>query len=265
TIWPNVKGVVTWTGGNCKLLIPKLEKLLPPQTKIIEAGYLSTEFRGTITIDCNRNLGLPTLDDNFYEFAPVETWDRGDRHTLLLSQLEKGKRYYIIVTTPNGLYRYFIDDIVEVTGHFESTPTLSFVQKAKGITSLTGEKLYENQVIEAMAYTARLHGLDATFFMMLANREHFSYVLYIECDNKFETKMVSDTFNACLSRLNLEYSSKVDSGRLKPAHVRKLKNKTADAYKAFCLNSGQREAQFKFVHLQYHNDTSFTFEKYTET
>ena len=50
----------------------------------------------------------------------------------------------------NGLYRYFINDLIEVTGWFQKTPTIRFVQKGKGVTNVTGEKLYEFHVIEAV-------------------------------------------------------------------------------------------------------------------
>lgn len=49
----------------------------------------------------------------------------------------------MIVTTDAGLYRYFMNDLIEVTGRFHATPTIQFVQKGSGVTSIAGEKLYE--------------------------------------------------------------------------------------------------------------------------
>ena len=54
------------------------------------------------------------------------------------------------MSTQTGLYRYFMNDIVRVTGKFHETPTIQFVQKGKGVTNITGEKLYESQVIQAV-------------------------------------------------------------------------------------------------------------------
>ena len=45
-VWPALKSVTMWTGGSCAVLIPSVRKLLPPTTKIVEMGYLSSEFRG---------------------------------------------------------------------------------------------------------------------------------------------------------------------------------------------------------------------------
>ena len=43
-----------------------------------------------------------------------------------------------------------MNDLLDVTGFFHQTPLLRFVQKGRGVTSLTGEKLYEAQAIEAI-------------------------------------------------------------------------------------------------------------------
>lgn len=263
-IWPNLQGVVAWTSGNCALLLPKLKKQLLPETKIIEMGYLSSEFRGTITIDCDRNLGIPTLQDNFFEFAEVDDWDSGNQNTLLLSQLKVGKKYYIIVTTPHGLYRYFINDIIEVTGRYRKTPTITFVQKGKGVTNLTGEKLYESQVIAAATEAAKAHGVAPEFFMMLADQQDFSYRFYIESMDGFDVPSFTQKLNDILGELNIEYHSKAQSGRIKFADVKRLKAGTLEAYKSSCIQAGQREGQFKVVKLQYRTDVQFPFEEHVE-
>ena len=263
-IWPHLQGVVTWTSGNCALLLPKLRKQLSQETQIIEMGYLSSEFRGTITINCERNLGIPTIQDNFFEFAEVDSWDSGNRDTLLLSQLEAYKRYYIIVTTPHGLYRYFINDIIEVTGRFKNTPTIAFLQKGKGVTNLTGEKLYESQVIAAVQEATKAHGIAPEFFMMLADQEGFSYRLYIESTDTFDMSGFTQELNAHLGNLNIEYMAKAQSGRIKFADVKRLKPGTLEAYKAERIGAGQREGQFKVVKLQYRTDVRFPFEEHVE-
>ena len=140
----------TWTSGSCRVLIPSLRKQLLPSTNIIEMGYLSSEFRGSITIDVLKNKGIPTLEENFFEFVAEEEWGSETPTFLTLEQIEEDRKYYIFVTTQNGLYRYFINDIVEVNGRYNSTPAIRFTQKGKGVTNITGEKLYENQLVQVM-------------------------------------------------------------------------------------------------------------------
>ncbi len=68
-LWPELAGVVTWTGGSCAVPLSILRRQLPETAKIIEAGYVSSEFRGTINVDVASNLCLPTLRDHYFEFV----------------------------------------------------------------------------------------------------------------------------------------------------------------------------------------------------
>ncbi|MCZ6590478.1 MAG: GH3 auxin-responsive promoter family protein, partial [Alphaproteobacteria bacterium] len=87
-LWPNLAGVVTWMGGSCAVPLAVLRPQLPATAKIIEAGYMSSEFRGTINVDVNRNVGLPTLLDHYFEFVQRDDWERGDDNFQTLDQLE---------------------------------------------------------------------------------------------------------------------------------------------------------------------------------
>jgi hypothetical protein len=60
----------------------------------------------------------------------------------------------VFVTNASVLYRYKMNDIVEVAGLYGRTPLIRFVQKGKGVVSFTGEKLYEVQVIAAVEFAA---------------------------------------------------------------------------------------------------------------
>jgi hypothetical protein len=62
-----------------------------------------------------------------------------------------GQSYFVFVTTVSGLYRYDMNDIIEVVGMYEQAPLIRFVQKGEVVISLTAEKLYEVQVIAAVA------------------------------------------------------------------------------------------------------------------
>jgi GH3 auxin-responsive promoter len=264
-LWPRLSAIVTWTCGNCALSLPKIRKQLLDHQKIIEMGYLSSEFRGTITIDCTNNQGVPTLEDNYFEFILVEEWDKGNRETLLLQELEQGKQYYIIVTTMNGLYRYFINDIIEVTGYFYNTPTIAFVQKGKGVTNITGEKLYESQLILAITSTIDYLGISTDFFIMLADEKTSSYQFYLETGSSFDTGQFTLELRNNLGKLNSEFKSKLLSKRIAFETIKLLKKGTYDSYKAHCVRSGQREGQFKVVKLQYKSNVNFPFEEFALT
>ena len=185
-LWPGLSGVLTWTGGSCGVAVANLRPLLTDACPVYELGYLASEVTGTVNLDPHRTACVPTLGDVFFEFAPSEEWESatpGDQRgteLLTLEQLQEGRDYYVIVTTASGLYRYDMSDIVRVTGFVGATPTLVFVQKGKGITSITGEKLHEGQVINAVTAVLGQQGLAHAFFIMLADVERAGYSLYFE-------------------------------------------------------------------------------------
>jgi hypothetical protein len=253
-LWPELQVVSVWTGGNCALLLPKLCELIPEHTRLVDLGYLSSEFRGGIVVDARENLEIPALLHNFYEFVERDSWEINQPRFLSLNQLETGRQYYVFVTTWSGLYRYAINDLLEVTGSFNATPTIRFVQKGKGVTSLTGEKLYEQHVLEAVQRFSLAHDVTITFFMLLGDPHTFTYTLHIE-----HAPVANDQLESYLCDINTEFADKLMSGRLQSLQVNWLSEGAGEAYKLHCLGKGQREGQYKLVHLQYLQDCTFDF------
>lgn len=257
--WPKLTAVTTWTGGNCAALIPYVKKLLPLQTQIIEMGYLSSEFRGSITLDVKNNKSMLTLHENFFEFVELNSMDENELIFLTIENLEKGKQYHVYVTTQNGLFRYFINDLVEVDGWVNQTPTIRFVQKGKGVTNITGEKLYESHVINAMQTLTREQNIAVDFFMMIAEPDELQYSFFIESP---VIQGFCDWLERYLGNLNIEFEAKRKSDRLKKTNIVFLKAGTSELYKQHCLAKGQREGQFKLLQLQYKKECSFNFSEH---
>ena len=51
----------------------------------------------------------------FYEFLPVEEWDKKEPRTIQLNEVEIGKNYALVITTNGGLWRYLIGDTIQFT------------------------------------------------------------------------------------------------------------------------------------------------------
>ena len=263
-LWPELRLVSTWTRGSCQIPLASVRPSLPPETRIGELGYLSSEFRGTLVSDLDKNTGTPTIHENFFEFVERDDWDEGRKIFQTIEQIEEGKEYYIIPTTTTGLYRYFMNDIVRVTGRFQATPTIEFLQKGKGVTNITGEKLYESQVIEAVRTAEAQTDHVSEFFLMLADPNQQVYRLIIECARATDLwqKHMVTTVERLLGELNVEYAGKRDSGRLQHLEILPVRPGTGEAYKRYCVQQGQREGQFKLLVLQYQADCSFSFTEF---
>jgi sterol desaturase/sphingolipid hydroxylase (fatty acid hydroxylase superfamily) len=263
-LWPRLRLVVTWTFASAGVAVDALRQELPPAARILELGYIASEFRATITLGRRPDTGLPTLDAHFFEFVERDRWDRGEPEFLTLDGIRKGIDYYIVVTTPSGLYRYFINDLVRVSGFLHKTPLLKFVQKGKGVTNITGEKLYESQVLTAVRTSLDAIGRTARFVMMLADDRARGYRLYIETDagSRPHPRTLAHRVDQELARLNIEYRAKRESQRLEFIEVHWLRMEAGEAYKRHCVMQGQREGQFKTVALAYERDFAFDLAPY---
>jgi hypothetical protein len=258
-IWPNLRLITTWTSGNCSTLLPSLKAQLSSKSFIGEVGYMSSEFRGTVNLDIRNEIQVPTLNENFFEFVERDEWGSEGPVFLMLHEIELSKDYYIFVTTQNGLYRYFINDIIQVTGKYHNTPTIKFIQKGDGVISLTGEKLYEDQVNIAVLKVINKYNLKIKFYVMVAYSEELKYRLYIQQPFK---SVYAQEIEQEISHLNIEYMEKRKSGRLMPLEVICVEKGTAEEFKKYNLDKGQREGQFKLIRLLSDKDCDFDFNKF---
>ena len=56
----------------------------------------------------------------FFSFFSCEEQPK----TLLIDEVEKGKKYELVLTLKSGFYRYRFGDVIEVVGHHENCPVV---------------------------------------------------------------------------------------------------------------------------------------------
>jgi hypothetical protein len=263
-LWPQLRLVVTWTCASAGIALAALREELPRHTRIHELGYLSSEFMGTVTLGLRAGSGVLTYDTHYFEFVEREQWDDGAPQFLALDELRKGHDYYVLVTTPSGLYRYFINDLIRVTGIVRRMPLVKFLQKGKGVTNITGEKLYESQLLDAVAIVMGEMGLLALFVMALADETARQYRLYIEPQRTSgvgcalgDVQALAAQVDQHLQLTNIEYRAKRESARFEPLCAFWLRAGTETAFRQACVAQGQREGQFKTVALSYRAQLTF--------
>ena len=90
--------------------------------------------------------------------SPNRSANRKSPSVLGAHELEEGKAYFIVPTTQSGLYRYQISDLVRVRGFLGRTPVVEFLGKGHRFANMTGEKISEHQVTQAMTVAMRRTG-----------------------------------------------------------------------------------------------------------
>ena len=250
--FPHLQILSTWKCGNAKVYIEKfMDRFNWRQTRYTELGYIATECRFGHPVDASRESVLfPQF--HYYEFVDETELDMPNKHFLQISELERDHRYCVYITTSCGLYRYNMNDIVEVGGRYINAPTVHFVSKVNGIVSLTGEKLYEAQFIRAVHRVAELHNLNLPFFVGFAHAEESRYEFYLEPSKRDAARTarllprLAEDIDQAMQQLNIEYESKRQSLRLKEPVAHLLENNAYSRFKEMCLKDGFRDGQFKF-------------------
>jgi hypothetical protein len=262
--WPQLDVVASWKGPGVNSFVDKCRDWYGDDMPFRDVGYGSSEFRTGLVRSDEGSRNLPLPDTYFYEFIPQAERDRclsGAQRPLLLHELEFGERYQIVQTGPHGLYRYDIEDIVEVNGFEGAVPTISFVQKARTVTSIVGEKLYESHVVEALERVAAGRPeLKPAFFICFADVESSCYRLCVEFDEPRTAAQLEELgrrFDEELGHVNVEYPYKRASLRLHAPDVHALQAGTAVRFIQHIGRSAVMDNQAKIPRLSAEVDAYF--------
>ena len=159
-IWPRMRLISCWAHGNAALALPRLHACFP-RAAIQPKGLLATE--AFISFPFKRDLSALSLRSHFFEF---EEADAATPATRLAHELEAGRRYTVIVTTGGGLYRYRLNDLIEVVDFYHRCALIRFVGRQASVVDMCGEKLNEDFAYTTIAGLLEKHALRAAFWMM---------------------------------------------------------------------------------------------------
>jgi len=254
--WPNMQLIECWKGGMMRLYLKELETYFGNTPKR-DIGCLSTEARCSIPLLDEGASGVLAIQTNFFEFIPKEELARGNKKALLCNEVEAGKEYFIIVTTAGGLYRYNIDDIVKVTGFYNKTPLIEFVQKGKGATSLAGEKLYESHVSEAVGKALEKTGLLIEFFCAIAKTGKPGQLPYYDLMVEFSGQSPSEALmkdflrsvEEGLRKQDPEYTWSRNAQLLNSPVLMVIQKGGFEKYRLKKISNGAHDGQFKAPEL----------------
>lgn len=262
--WPDLRLIGCWKGGTVGAHVKDFGAWFDPDgtapKPVRDWGYLSSEARGSIPLTDEGCGGVLTVGTNVFEFVDAGELDSDPEHPerwtfLGAHEVDSPRDYYVFVTTTGGLYRYDINDIVRVEGFHHEAPVINFQRKGRGMTSLTGEKVSDNQVIEAVTKAAADVGVELAHFRALADAEAARYVFQVESKNGAITKSrgrgLLEAIERTLTGLNIEYESKRKSQRLEAPELQVMKSGWRDRGTA---SQGKRLFQSKTVVLQPRED-----------
>jgi len=206
--------LANWTGGTLGLYLPRLRELFG-DLPVRDIGLLASEGRFSIPLSDDTPAGVAEITGNFLEFIPAECNEDSDPPTLPAHEVLPGREYFLVVSNWAGLWRYRMDDRVRVVGRRGSSPVFAFLCRGQHTANITGEKITEHQVVEAMRQAGAVEG-DAPERFVLQGR--FGRVPYYELrlpeSDEERAQRLARRMDEALAELNIEYRSKRHSGRL---------------------------------------------------
>jgi hypothetical protein len=230
--WPETVLLGNWTGGSVGAYLRHYPRYFG-DNPLRDVGLIASEGRMTIPIADNTPAGVLDLQSHYFEFIPEAEGDSPKPTVLAAHELREGGRYFILLTTAYGLYRYHIYDLVRCTGFHNKTPLIEFLSKGSHFANITGEKVSEYQVTQAMDEVLRELDLTLTTYSLApcwpkAEGDGFElpyYGLFVERADLVDTgggQRLVERLDARLQKINVEYESKRGSRRLGPLRLRLL-------------------------------------------
>lgn len=248
-IWPNLSYFVH---GGVSLEPYRLgfKKLLGKPIVYIET-YLASE--GFIAYQSRPNaqggMKLVVSDHIFFEFVPFDNENflpDGDLvpnpQTVLVSDVQEGKDYALLISTPAGAWRYLLGDTIRFTDKKKFEVIIS--GRTKHFLSLVGEHLSVDNMNRALQLASEEMDISIPEFTV-AGEPHgtfFAHKWFVACDRPIDEKKLITLIDENIKKLNDDYAVERKSA-LKDVSIKVLPE---EAFLNFLASRGKMGAQHKF-------------------
>ena len=166
TIWPHLECLIHG-GIPITPFAGELRAALGTKVNFHEVYPASEGFIAAQDADASAGLRLMTGAGLYYEFLPMTAFDEQNlaglgTRPVPLEGVETGVDYALLLTTPAGLFRYVLGDVVR----FVSTdvPRLIYVGRTSLQLSAFGEHVIEKDLTDTLTVVCRHHGWSIANF-----------------------------------------------------------------------------------------------------
>jgi len=233
-LWPNLECLVH-SGMPLGPFVDELRQVLGPGVKFHEVYAAAEGFIAAQDTNSSQG-GLRLMADTglFFEFLPMHDYDETRLASLgakavPLEGVKPGVDYALLVTTPAGLCRHAVGDVVRFLA--TKPPRLIYVGRTKLQLRAFGENVLEKEITDALTSVCAHHGwqivnfhLAPIFASSLTGQTRGCHEWWVELKpGTVETPtgpVLAAGLDAELRRLNADYSARRKSGIIEPPVVR---------------------------------------------
>lgn len=219
-VWPNLECIVHG-GVPLAPFADELKALAGPGVTFHEVFPASEGFIAAQDADASAGLRLLTDVGIFYEFIPMKDFSE-DRlggmgmRAIPLAEVRTGVDYAVVITTPAGLCRYVLGDVVRFTS--VEPYRLLYVGRTRLQLSAFGEHVIEKELTDALLTVCQRHGWTianfhvAPWFSESGSEDRGRHEWWIELRTPTKTTptgpIIATELDAELQRLNADYAAK---------------------------------------------------------
>ncbi len=251
-----------WTGGTLGLYLRDFEHYFGA-TPVRDIGLIASEGRMSIPVEDGTPAGVLEVCGTFYEFIPASENDAVHPRCLRSHEVEVDQEYFLALTNAAGLYRYRIGDMVRVVGFCGEAPIIEFLGKGSHVSSLSGEKLTERQITDAVSEVVERTAIEIRNYVAApCFADPPFYRIHIEPRERSQASFshLAHEIDQALSRINIEYAAKRASHRLGPPVINVVPNgylESRDLSLAARYRAANEQYKHQFLLAQPGSDIDF--------
>ncbi|KAE9605721.1 hypothetical protein Lal_00025162 [Lupinus albus] len=252
--FPNAKYVLTITTGSMETYLQRLRHYageLPVVTSDYGAseGWIATNLHPTVPPELAAYTIFPQIA--YFEFIPLTDNSSVDPKPVGLTEVKVGEEYELVMTTPAGLYRYKLGDVVKVAGFYNSIPKIKFIRRSSLLLTINIDKTTENDLHLAMVAASKLLAeekvdvVDYTSHIDLS-KEVGNYVIFWEISGEASEEVLSEC-STCLDKSFVDpgYLSSRKANTIGPLELRVVRRGTFQKILDHFIRGGAAVSQFK--------------------
>ncbi|MFO7868464.1 MAG: GH3 auxin-responsive promoter family protein [Bacteroidales bacterium] len=210
-IWPNLE-LFIHGGVSFEPYREQFKALIPKDSMRYMETYNASEGFFAIQDTPSTPDMLLMLDIGvFYEFIPIEQIHDSNPEALLLTEVELGQNYAIVISTNSGLWRYVIGDTVEFTSRYPYK--IKITGRIKHFINAFGEELIIDNAERALAEASKqTHAkireyTAAPVYMSQHNKGKHQWLIEFE-QQPTDFDLFQSVLDATLQELNSDYEAK---------------------------------------------------------
>ena len=249
-IWPQLAYVSSIAGASFSLYTQQLEPFLEG-LPFHHASYVSTEATLGVALEMDRPHYCLLPGMSFLEFIPEEHLEEAQPRVLLPEELVRGAAYEVVLTTPNGMYRYRLGDVVRVVGHYQQSPVVEVLYRRGTLLNMIGEKTSEHATRHALEQVLHAAGLHLADYSVVERTETLpgSYGFFVELHDTreapVEAERLGTALDAALCQANPFYAQMRGGGKLGPPVFEPVRPGSFQALREVLVRRGGSSTQVK--------------------